>query len=166
MFNYTSNSWSSRRACHLLKEARDLIAKTTRETSWDLRDGVEMKASGNNDLLNFNNWDVKASLTFEPYFDHHYFVHKARYFLLKRKERQITSFGVGFRDQEIVELACIRRSTQSIKNLIDEAHNKYFKARESCNVVRRPASKKSRDIEREVWNKVATRSSRPIKTVV
>ena len=99
----------------LLKGALGLIAKSSRETSWDLRDEIEMKASDNNDLLNFNNWDVKAPPTFEPYFGHHYFVHKDRYFLLKRKDRQITSFGVGFRDQEIIELTCIERSTSSTK---------------------------------------------------
>ncbi|KAL8866220.1 MAG: hypothetical protein Q9198_008985, partial [Flavoplaca austrocitrina] len=53
-----------------------------------------------------------------------------------------------------------------IKDLIKEARDHYLDKEKTSTVVRRPAPKEMRGRGRNVWNRVASRPSRPIDTVV
>ncbi|KAL9042619.1 MAG: hypothetical protein Q9214_003722 [Letrouitia sp. 1 TL-2023] len=152
------------------KDSRTLMARTGRETAWDSLTGEIDTALDPNQLLNFSNWDAKVPPTFQPYYGSHRFFHHGRYFEFHRLQKEImgSSWGGGsvIREDEHIRLTCLGRSTQPLKNLIREARDHYLDKEKSCTVVRRPAPKEIRGRGRNVWNRVATRPSRPIDTVV
>ncbi|KAL8890136.1 MAG: hypothetical protein Q9192_005913 [Flavoplaca navasiana] len=153
------------------KSSRTLMATTGRESAWDSFSGGEMDfVSEPGQLLNFSNWDAKVPPTFQPYFGTHRFFHKGRYFEFLRQQKSVmgSSWGGGsvIREDEYIKLTCIGRSTQPIKDLIKEARDHYLDKEKTSTVVRRPAPKEMRGRGRNVWNRVASRPSRPIDTVV
>lgn len=154
----------------IVKESRSLVAKTGHESIWDLQDAdTENKSLDPNALLNFSNWDAKVPPKFQPYFGSHRFFHKGRYFEFKRETKSVATQGWGgtvFQNDETIRLTCIGRSTQPIKNLINECRDSYLDKGKANTVVRRPAPKENRNRGRSVWNMVATRPSRPMETVV
>ena len=154
----------------IVKESRSLVAKTGHESIWDLQDAdTEDKSLDPNALLNFSNWDAKVPPKFQPYFGSHRFFHKGRYFEFKRETKSVATQGWGgtvFQNDETIRLTCIGRSTQPIKNLINECRDSYLDKGKANTVVRRPAPKENRNRGRSVWNMVATRPSRPMETVV
>lgn len=158
------------RVQNVSKNSRKLIAKTGRENAWDLVDGdIGMPELDPKKLVNFSNWDAKVPPRFQPSFGIHRFFHKGRFFQLKRENKQVVRDGWGgnsIRNEEEIVLTCVGRSTQPIKDLIDEARDHYLKQEKSCTVVRRPSPKEQRGRGRSVWMKVATRPSRPMDTVV
>ena len=151
-------------------DSRTLMVKTGRESAWDsLRVEVDI-ALDPNKLLNFSNWDAKVPPTFQPYYGNHRFFHHGRYFEFQRIQKEVMGSnwagGSVFREDEHIRLTCLGRSTQPLKNLIKEARDHYLDKEKSCTIVRRPAPKEMRGRGRNVWNRVATRPSRPIDTVV
>ncbi|KAL8698959.1 MAG: hypothetical protein Q9224_001617 [Gallowayella concinna] len=153
------------------QNSRTLLATTGRESASDSFSAEEMDlVSDPFDLLNFSNWDAKVPPTFQPYFGKHRFFHQGRYFEFLRMKKDVmgTSWGGGtvIREDESIKLTCIGRSTQPIKDLIKEARDHYLDKEKTSTVVRRPAPKEMRGRGRNVWNRVASRPSRPIETVV
>ncbi|KAL8842252.1 MAG: hypothetical protein Q9170_000578 [Blastenia crenularia] len=153
------------------KRSRTLMVKTGRENAWDsLTCGEISQLADVGQLLNFSNWDAKVPPTFQPYFGAHRFWHNGRYFEFLRSQKSVmgSSWGGGsvVREDEYIKLTCIGRSTKPIKALIKEARDHYLDKEKSCTVVRRPAPKEMRGRGRNVWNRVASRPSRPIETVV
>ncbi|KAI4141015.1 MAG: hypothetical protein L6R39_005545 [Caloplaca ligustica] len=152
------------------KNSRTLMAKTGRENAWDSLTGGETDQFADTDqLLNFSNWDAKVPPTFQPYFGVHRFWHNGRYFGFDRQQKTMIGSGWGgstLREDEHIKLTCIGRSTHPIKALIKEARDYYLDKEKACTVVRRPAPKEMRGRGRNVWNRVASRPSRPIETVV
>ncbi|KAL8685990.1 MAG: hypothetical protein Q9218_007421 [Villophora microphyllina] len=153
------------------KKSRTLMAKTGRESAWDSLPAEEINVMADaGQLLNFSNWDAKVPPTFQPYFGTHRFWHNGRYFEFSREKQTSmgTSWGGGsvMREEEYIKLTCIGRSTQPLKALIKEARDHYLDKEKTSTVVRRPAPKEMRGRGRNVWNKVASRPSRPIETVV
>lgn len=153
------------------KKSRTLMATTGRESAWDSFSGGEMDLVAEpGQLLNFSNWDAKVPPTFQPYFGVHRFFHKGRYFEFLRQQKSVmgSSWGGGsvIREDEYIKLTCIGRSTLPIKELIKEARDHYLDKEKTSTVVRRPAPKEMRGRGRNVWNRVASRPSRPIETVV
>lgn len=152
------------------KKSRTLMAKTGRENAYDSLTGGEINAiAETGQLLNFSNWDAKVPPTFQPYFGVHRFWHNGRYFEFDRTQKTTLASSWGgstLREDEHIKLTCIGRSTQPIKELIKEARDYYLDKEKTCTVVRRPAPKEMRGRGRNVWNRVASRPSRPIETVV
>lgn len=152
------------------KNSRKLMAKTGRENAWDLVDAdMGVPELDPKKLVNFSNWDAKVPPRFQPSFGTHRFFHKGRFFQLTRENNQVlrdTWGGSSIRNEENITLTCVGRSTQPIKDLIDEARDHYLNKEKSCTVVRRPCPKEQRGRGRTVWMKVATRPSRPMDTVV
>ncbi|KAL8769426.1 MAG: hypothetical protein Q9209_004654 [Squamulea sp. 1 TL-2023] len=152
------------------KKSRTLMATTGRESAWDSFPGGELDLTADSGLLNFSNWDAKVPPTFEPYFGTHRFFHNGRYFEFLRSQKSVmgSSWAGGsvVREDEYIKLTCIGRSTQPIKDLIKEARDHYIDKEKTSTVVRRPAPKEMRGRGRNVWNRVASRPSRPIETVV
>lgn len=153
------------------KNSRCLMAKTSYGNAWDLHDGgEEEELLDPNKLVNFSNWDSKVPPKFQPYFGRHHFFHRGRYFEFRREAKQMVYSGWGgasvFQEDETIRLTCIGRSTQPIKDLMRECRDNFLDKEKACTVVRRPAPKDMRGRGRSVWNKVATRPSRPMETVV
>lgn len=153
-----------------VQESRSLCAKTSQQSIWDLQgeDG-EINALDNQVLLNFSNWDAKVPPEFQPYFGDHHFFHKGRYFEFRRSTKQVISQGWGgsiIQNDETIQLSCVGRSTQPIKDLLVECREQYLTMRRANTVVRRPATKEHRNRGRTVWTTVAKRPSRPLETVV
>ncbi|KAL8807576.1 MAG: hypothetical protein Q9223_002481 [Gallowayella weberi] len=153
------------------QKSRTLMATTGRESASDSFSAEEMDLVADpTQLLNFSNWDAKVPPTFQPYFGRHRFFHQGRYFEFLRQKKDVmgTSWGGGsvIREDEYIKLTCIGRSTQPIKDLIKEARDHYLDKEKTSTVVRRPAPKEMRGRGRNVWNRVASRPSRPIETVV
>jgi chaperone BCS1 len=153
------------------QDSRSLMAKTRRESAWDLSDlGIVNEDMNENGLLNFSNWDAKIPPTYEPFFGSHQFWYKGMYFKFSRENKQMMYPGWGgstvFQNEENIRLTCAGRSTTPIKDLIKEARDCYLNKEKACTVVRRPAPKDQRGRGRGVWHKVATRPSRPMDTVV
>lgn len=154
----------------VVQESRRLVAKTSQQSIWDLQgeDG-EIKALDNQVLLNFSNWDAKVPPEFQPYFGNHRFFHKGRYFELRRSTKTVVHQGWAgsiFQNDETIQLTCIGRSTQPIKDLLMECREQYLITRKANTVVRRPHTKEHRNRGRTVWTTVAKRPSRPLDTVV
>ncbi|KAL9598284.1 MAG: hypothetical protein Q9219_004585 [cf. Caloplaca sp. 3 TL-2023] len=155
----------------MAKQSRTLMAKTGRENALDsLIGGETSELAEAGQLLNFSNWDAKVPPTFQPYFGTHRFWHNGRYYEFERRNKSVlgSSWGGGsmLKEDEYIKLTCIGRSTQPLKALIKEARDHYLDKEKTCTVVRRPAPKEMRGRGRNVWNRVASRPSRPIETVV
>ncbi|KAL8753553.1 MAG: hypothetical protein Q9184_005390 [Pyrenodesmia sp. 2 TL-2023] len=152
------------------KRSRTLMAKTGRENAWDSLTGGELdQIADSGQLLNFSNWDAKVPPTFQPYFGVHRFWHNGRFFEFERTQKTTlaaTWGGSTLREDEHIKLTCVGRATQPIKELIKEARDYHLDKEKTCTVVRRPAPKEMRGRGRNVWNRVASRPSRPIETVV
>ncbi|MCJ1258651.1 hypothetical protein MMC24_006484 [Lignoscripta atroalba] len=154
------------------KDSRQLNAKTGTPNAWDADGDYDFDDDDDGDdgtLLNFSHWDAKIPPKFQPYFGRHRFFHSGRFFEFNRETRQTMYTGWGgsvFQHEEIIKLTCIGRSTQPIKDLIQECQDRYFSKESSRTIVRRPATKEMRSRGRNPWTKVATRPSRPMDTVV
>lgn len=153
----------------VVRHSRSLMAESSQQNAWDLEHSeTEEEVADTTELLNFRNWDAKTPPKFIPYFGTHLFWHKGRYFKFSRENKQMMFQGWGgtiLQNDETITLSCIGRSTKPIKDLIEEARGIYLKKGKSSTVVKRPAPKDQRTRGR-LWNKVATRPSRPMNTVI
>ncbi|KAI9822677.1 MAG: hypothetical protein M1827_000396 [Pycnora praestabilis] len=154
------------------RNSRSLMAVSAKGTTWDM-DGKEEAEDEEIDptkMFNFSNWDAKIPPRFEPYFGQHVFWHKGHLFLFFREVKQVITSSYGqsqFKEDEVIRLRCIGRSTQPIKDLISEARNRFLEKEKSLTVIRRPSPKEQRHFGgRNLWTRVATRPSRPMETVV
>ena len=150
--------------------AKSLNAKSG-HSGWD-EDTLEEPYGDSTDdwtYLNFSNWDSKVPPKFQPYFGTHRFRFGGKYFELSRQPKQVATNGWGgtvFREEEVLRLTCIGRSTQPLKDLISECQAQYFAKQSSKTCIKRPAVKEQRSRGRYPWTKVTTRPSRPMDTVV
>jgi len=89
-------------------------------------------------------------------------------FEFKRDIKQTMNAGwrASMFREEIITLTCVGRSTQPIKDLVNECRDYNLDKKKSCTIVRRRAPKDLRGRGRNVWHKVAIRPSRPMDTVV
>ncbi|KAL8795375.1 MAG: hypothetical protein Q9195_002116 [Heterodermia aff. obscurata] len=153
----------------VVKYSRSLMAESSHQNAWDAEHSeTEDEDAETTELLNFRNWDAKTPPKFIPYFGIHRFWHKGRYFKFSRQNKQMMYQGWGgtvFQNDETITLSCIGRSTKPIKDLIEEARGIYLKKGKASTAVKRPAPKDQRSRGR-VWNKVASRPSRPMNTVI
>ena len=153
------------------KEARKLHASAY-DRAWDdvgILDTGEFGDMTDGKLLNFANWELKMPPTFQPFFGSHRFQHSGRWFEFKREQRELLngSYGPGLiRNEEIISLTCIGRSTQPLKDLIRTCQNHSVAKKSFKTAVKRPAPKERRMNGRQPWIRVAERPSRPMDTVV
>ena len=155
-------------------KSRSLMAATGRQNAWDLDSSLDDEEDEDEvdttELLNFSNWDAKVPPKYTPYFGTERFWFKGRFFKFSRDAKTMMYSGWGgstvFSSDETITLTCIGRSTEPIKELIKEARDNFLNKEKACTVVRRPAPKDQRGRGRGVWNRVATRPSRPMNTVI
>ncbi len=144
---------------------RSLIIKTEQKHVWDFHDlNTTANELNSNTFINFSNWDFKVSSIFQFYFDRHIFFHQDQYFEFRYFVKQIMRDS-DFCETESIQLICIERSFQSIKNLMKNCRNHHLNKKITLTVVRRSISKENRE-EHNMWQKVATRSSRFMHMIV
>jgi mitochondrial chaperone BCS1 len=147
------------------------LRATESSSTWDeeLDVAPTAKLSRQGNFINFSSWEIRHPLTFKPSYGEHWFWHKGRFFQLDHEERQMmTTNGWAsiMRDTRLIRLSCVGRSSQPIKDLIEECQDHYFNMRSFRTTIRRPAIKEMRQRGRQPWVKVAKRPSRPIDTVI
>jgi chaperone BCS1 len=91
-------AWLS--AQKVTQNSRSLMAKTGRESAWDLTNSEIVDEDMDEDmdenvLLNFSNWDAKVPPTYEPFFGSHRFWHKGAYYIFSRENKQMMYAGWG-----------------------------------------------------------------------
>ena len=155
----------------VVKKSRSLQAQSSQQNAWDLEPDTEEgdMEIDTTELLNFSNYDAKIPPKFSPYFGVHRFWHRGKYFKFSRENKTMAFSGWGgtvMQNDETITISCYGRSTTPIKELINEARDTYLDKAKSKTVVRRPATKDKRSRGYGVWQKVATRPSRPMDTVI
>jgi chaperone BCS1 len=160
-----------------INSSRRLMAETPTQSAWDLDSkDVETPQSpvdseGNIKWLNFSNQEAKCQPRFTPAIGFHNFWYRGTYFQLRRKEvsmfDELGNGAAAFKDKEFLTLSCFGRSTQPIKELIQQAKKYYYLGHNAKTVIKRPASKDMRRFGgRGSWVKITERPCRPMKTVV
>ena len=125
-------------------------------------------------IFNFKEWALKAPPRYEPNSTSGLFWHKSsisqkwNVYSLSRDREQVRGgwMGMQLQDREKLTITVLGRSTKPLKDLIVESRDIYFERQTSMTNIRRPAPKEQRGRGRSAWNKVASRPSRPMATVV
>ncbi|OAA69428.1 mitochondrial chaperone bcs1 [Akanthomyces lecanii RCEF 1005] len=162
-----------------LKRSKQLTARTVYQSAWDDDDEEEQEGkalfltSGGDDettdnrYLNFSRQAATSPPRYIPGLGRTGFWYKSTYFRLFRfKESFANSGGWGpMKDVESVEIACYGRSIVPIKELLADAKALYWKDMAQKTTIYRPRSKELRR-DYNMWQQVARRPVRPIRTVV
>ena len=150
------------------RTATSLLASTSRMTEIleeeDSSDSNSDSDAGGPAYLNFKEWDLKMKPLYQPATGTHSFWHQGRLFLLRRETQQTMMEGFVLRSQITLALSCFGRSTEPIKQLIEDCRIWYLRKMSMRTTVRRPSKQESWDRIR--WTTVAKRHSRPVDTVV
>ncbi|KAK5006420.1 hypothetical protein LTR28_006519, partial [Elasticomyces elasticus] len=155
------------------RTARNVKAKTQRGSAWDEADDLEDTTAGDavdeNGIFNFNKWSARIPPRYEPYYGAHRFWFRRRLFVFKRSHKPVTNqvnvqFGSS-RDEDLVQLSCVGRSTAPIKDLLRHIKVWALDKTKSKTVIRRPTPK-DRARYAGHWSKTSSRPSRPMDTVI
>jgi chaperone BCS1 len=122
-------------------------------------------------IFNFNDWAAKAPPKFEPHASSGMFRHRtvsgSHWFKFDRDRERIPGGWMGtIQDKEKLALTVLGRSTLPLKELIDEARDRYLSQKTTLTTIQRPRSKEQRGRGRQAWQRVSARPSRPMATVV
>ncbi|TAQ89748.1 hypothetical protein B7494_g1942 [Chlorociboria aeruginascens] len=158
--------------------ARRLLAETPSKSAWEL-DSEDTETpertvdpEGNIKWLNFSNQEAKCEPRFTPAIGSHNFWHDGTFFQLRRREVAVFdqlggNRATALKDKEILTLACLGRTTEPIKKLIQLAKRDYHQGHNAKTIIKRPAPKDMRRYGgRGSWIKIAERPCRPMNTVV
>ena len=160
---------------YTVSSSRRLMAETPSKSAWQLDSEdtdapqATVDATGKVKYLNFSNQEAKSTPRFTPAIGSHNFWHNGTYFQLRRKEVSMFDEHSGgpLRDRETVTLSCFGRSSQPIKQLIQDAKAHYHQGHRQKTIIKRPAPKDLRRWGgRGAWVKIAERPCRPMNTVV
>ena len=140
-----------------------------RAIQWQLLAGISL-GGDSDDPMAKSFRSGKPTQRYEPALgSSHYFWHRGRLFSWHRQRelRQFTGASLEV-PTTLIEgrLFCLSRSTQPLKQLIEEASVHYYQKTASKTVIRRPAPRKQRQQGGQLWKIVTTRPSRPLNTVV
>ncbi|EGX89604.1 mitochondrial chaperone bcs1 [Cordyceps militaris CM01] len=167
-----------------IKSNRHLTAQTVYRSAWD--DDDDEDEDGDNSTkalfltnggaggasqhqyLNFSNQAATSAPRYIPAMGRTTIWHKGTYFKVNRfKESYSNSRGWGapMKDVESVQISCYGRSTAPVKELLSEAKKLYYQDMAQKTTIYRPRSKEQRR-DYNMWQQVARRPVRPIRTVV
>jgi mitochondrial chaperone BCS1 len=122
-------------------------------------------------IFNFNDWAAKAPPKYEPHASSGLFSHTTKsgrhWFTFDRDRERVPSGWMGtIQDKEKLVLTVLGRSTLPLKELIDEARDRYLSQKTTLTTIQRPRPKEHRGRGRQAWQRVSARPSRPMATVV
>lgn len=117
-------------------------------------------------IFNYGKWSAKIPPRYEPYFGSHHFWHESRLFMFDRSRREVTPnpYQPSRKEEELIKLSCIGRSTVPIKVLLDYIKLWSIDKETAMTVIRRPASK-DRSRYAGAWDRLRAKPSRPMDTV-
>ncbi|KAK8229075.1 BCS1 N terminal-domain-containing protein [Phyllosticta capitalensis] len=116
-------------------------------------------------IFNFSIWSAKIPPRYEPYFGVHHFWHKGQLFVFDRSRREVQhNTYMTAKDEELVKLSCIGRSTQPIKELLSHIKTWSLETEVAKTTIRRPSTNE-RYRQMGGWDRLRSKPSRPIETV-
>lgn len=118
-------------------------------------------------IFNFGKWSANISPRYEPYYGVHHLWHRGRLFVFDRSRREVqqTTGYLAAKDEELVKLSCIGRSTGPIRNLLAHIKTWSLETETELTSIRRP-SNHERARYAGVWDRLRSKPSRPIETVI
>ncbi|PHH59415.1 hypothetical protein CDD81_3225 [Ophiocordyceps australis] len=172
-----------------VRTSRYLMAQTVWTSAWDDDDEEEEEEEeegfggksvekgdgglggegefGERRYLNFSNQAARSGPRFVPAMGTSTFWHGGSYFRLhRRKEAVMSQGGWGpLKDQEELKISCLGRSKEPLKRLLSQAKSLYYHDTDHRTTIYRPRAKEQR-YESSMWQQVARRPVRPMRTVV
>lgn len=149
---------------------RSLRAKTqTGAKAEDGADDIAGDALNENGIFDYTRWSARLPPRFEPYYGQNYMFHNGTLFFFKRSQRQANqrvqvTFN-GSAEDDLLQLDCIGRSTDPIKELLRTIKVWSLKRQRNTTTIRHPTPK-DRARFGGSWTKTSSRPSRPMETVI
>ncbi|KAM6521991.1 hypothetical protein FALCPG4_011685 [Fusarium falciforme] len=155
---------------------RHLTAQTVFKSAWDEEeDSAKFLATTSVDdeedspkYLNFASQAARCSPRYVPAMGTTGFWHNGTYFKVNRRRESLQSSNswVSQKDVEELKISCFGRSINPIKQLLADAKTAYFLDTRQKTTIYRPRNKESRRDAWSMWQQVARRPIRPMRTVV
>ncbi|KAF2179812.1 BCS1-like ATPase-like protein [Zopfia rhizophila CBS 207.26] len=115
-------------------------------------------------IFNFEKWASNIPPRYEPNFGSDKFWHEGRLFFFSRERREKQARSPwGDREEEILHISCVGRSTEPIKELLNHIKRWSLSKENKMTCISRPAPKEER--KDYAWDRVTSRPSRPMSTV-
>lgn len=161
-----------------LVHSRALSAETRSKTAWEEEENEvdvhsqKIGSDGAGVYLNFSNQEAKMPPRFLPALGTHRFWFRGNFFWLDRRRETFLDnveapggTSSALRDRENLKIMCLGRSPAPIKMLLQVAKEEYYGDHHAKTVIKRPGGRRyGRGFC--VWQQVAHRPVRPMKTVV
>ncbi|KAK2677074.1 BCS1, N-terminal [Fusarium oxysporum f. sp. vasinfectum] len=155
---------------------RHLTAQTVFKSAWDEEeDQADVLATNTVEdgedspkYLNFASDAARCNPRYVPAMGTTGFWHDRTYFRVNRKREslQSTNGWGGTKDVEELKISCFGRSIDPIKQLLADAKTAYFLDTRHKTTIYRPRIKESRRDAWSMWQQVARRPIRPMRTVI
>ncbi|PNP84952.1 hypothetical protein FNYG_01776 [Fusarium nygamai] len=155
---------------------RHLTAQTVFKSAWDEEeDQADVLATNTVEdgedspkYLNFSSDAARCNPRYVPAMGTTGFWHHRTYFRVNRKREslQSTNGWGGTKDVEELKISCFGRSIDPIKQLLADAKTAYFLDTRHKTTIYRPRIKESRRDAWSMWQQVARRPIRPMRTVI
>ncbi|KPM36862.1 hypothetical protein AK830_g9688 [Neonectria ditissima] len=156
---------------------RYLMAQTVWKSAWEeeeeMANLLTLVEVGDGDdenepkYLNFASQAARSSPRYVPAMGTTGFWHNGTYFRVNRKKESFmnTSGWSAMKDLEEIKISCFGRSITPIKLLLADAKTMYYLDTRQKTTIYRPRAKESRR-DSNMWQQVARRPVRPMRTVV
>ncbi|KAF5027395.1 hypothetical protein F66182_472 [Fusarium sp. NRRL 66182] len=155
---------------------RHLTAQTVFKSAWDEEEDSANVLSttsvedgqDSSKYLNFASDAARCNPRYVPAMGTTGFWHNRTYFRVNRKKESVqsTSGWGGTKDVEELRITCFGRSIAPIKQLLADAKTAYFMDTRHKTTIYRPRIKESRRDAWSMWQQVARRPIRPMRTVI
>ncbi|KAF4947037.1 hypothetical protein FSARC_14055 [Fusarium sarcochroum] len=155
---------------------RHLTAQTVFKSAWDEEeDSANALATTSVEededspkYLNFASDAARCNPRYVPAMGTTGFWHERTYFRVNRKRESLTSTSGwgGTKDVEELKITCFGRSVDPIKKLLSDAKTSYFLDTRHKTTIYRPRIKENRRDAWSMWQQVARRPIRPMRTVI
>ncbi|KAK7615641.1 BCS1 N terminal-domain-containing protein [Phyllosticta paracitricarpa] len=148
------------------KRSRSIKAVSRNSTSGTEYERDQDSALDEHGIFNFSKWSANIPPRYEPYYGVHHFWHEGRLFVFDRSRREVqqTTGYLAAKDEELVKLSCIGRSTGPIRNLLAHIKTWSLETETALTSIRRPSNHERARLA-GIWDRLRSKPSRPIETV-
>ncbi|KAF5006779.1 hypothetical protein FDECE_6867 [Fusarium decemcellulare] len=182
VIHVTENDMMYSSLMHFLSEHKEIVdnrhltAQTVFKSAWDEEEDSASSLTTTSvedeedspKYLNFASQAARCAPRYVPAMGTTGFWHDRTYFKVNRNRESLrdTSGWGGTRDVEELRISCFGRSINPIKSLLADAKTSYFLDTRQKTTIYRPRNKESRRDSYTMWQQVARRPIRPMRTVV
>lgn len=160
-------AWLDARASARIQ--RSVRAKTQRGSQWDdANESAAGEALDDNGLFDYNKWAARTPPRYEPYYGRNLIWHNGQLLIFKRTRKpaqQTLQITWGSQKEDLLQLDCVGRSTQPIKDLLRSIKAWSLDKKRHMTTIRHPTPK-DRARYGGAWSKTSSRPSRPMNTVI